>query len=170
MPSLPLSVEDVVLRGTAWLGLLAWMTGEARRTEDDAGSTRGRWAWTLGVLAMLAHTAAAFHLRHDWSHVIAHAETARQTRAVTGLDWGGGLYVNYAFLLVWTADVLWWWLSPAAFGRRPRAIDIVVRGFLLFMFVNGAIVFVPGPMRVLGGLAVSVVLVAWYRRRRRTHE
>jgi hypothetical protein len=113
---------------------------------------------------MLAHTAAAFHLRHDWSHGAAQADTARQTREMTGLDWGGGLFVNYALLLVWTADVLWWWLSPTAFHHRPRSIDLAVRGFLLFMFVNGAIVFVPGPMRVLGALAALVVLAAWYRR------
>lgn len=159
-----METTDLVLRGTAWLSLLAWMTGEARRTWSDSGSVRGRWAWTLGVLTMLAHTAAAFHVRHDWSHCAAQAETARQTEAVTGLDWGGGLFFNYAFLLVWTADVLWWWLSRTAFRHRARSIDLAVRGFLLSMFVNGAIVFVPGPMRVLGALAVSVVLAAWYRR------
>jgi len=168
MPWPPVSLEDLVLRGTAWLSLLAWMTGEARRTGSVSSSVRGRWAWTLGVLALLAHTAVAFHLRHDWSHGAAQAETARQTRAVTGLDWGGGLFVNYALLLVWATDAVWWWLSPVAFGRRSPAIDLAVRGFLLFMFVNGAIVFVPGPMRVLGALAVSVVLAAWYRRTART--
>jgi hypothetical protein len=159
-----MGVEDLVLRGPAWISLLAWMTGEVRRTWSDAGSVRGRWAWTLGAVAMLAHTAVAFHVRHDWSHGAAQADTARQTREMTGLDWGGGLFVNYAFLLVWAGDVVWWWLSPTAFRHRPRSIDLAVRGFLLFMFVNGAIVFVPGPMRILGVLALSVVVAAWYRR------
>ena len=33
--------------------------------------------------------------------------SARQTAEVFGLDWGGGLYVNYAFTAAWVADVAW---------------------------------------------------------------
>ena len=46
---------------------------------------------------------------------------ARQTAEATGQALGGGLYVNYAFALVWGADVAWWWLGPRSYLARPRA-------------------------------------------------
>jgi hypothetical protein len=42
-------------------------------------------------------------------------------------------------------------------------VDRAVRGFSLFMFANGAFVFVRGPVRWLGATALIVVLAAWYR-------
>src|SRR6185295_15058430 len=110
--------------------------------------------WTVGALAALGHSAAAFQVRHGWSQGAALAETARQTAAVTGFDWGGGLYINYLFLALWTADAGWWWLRPATFDRRPKPLDRAVRAFLLFMFVNGAVVFAKGPIRAVGTAAV----------------
>lgn len=38
---------------------------------------------------------------------------------------------------------------------------MAVRGFVWFMFLNGAIVFADGGMRVLGILAVGTVSLAW---------
>jgi hypothetical protein len=47
--------------------------------------------------------------------------------------------------------------------QRSRAVDRAVRGFFLFMFANGAFVFVRAPARWLGAAALIVVLAAWYR-------
>lgn len=160
-----MKVGDLLIRGTIWLSLLAWVVGEWRRCAGRGTKAAGRREWTAGALAALGHAAAAFHFRHGWSHTAAAAETARQTVAVTGLDWGGGLYVNYLFLAVWTGDAAWWWLNPETFGRRPKALDRAVHTFLLFMFVNGAVVFARGPIRVVGTAAVLAVIAAWYRGR-----
>jgi hypothetical protein len=127
---------------------------------------QGRWPWTLGALAALAHAAAAFQWRYGWSHAAARADIARQTAAASGLDWGGGLYVNYAFLALWTADCAWWWWRPATFRARARAVDFAVRAFLLFIFVNGAVVFGHGPVRLVGAIAALAVVAAWYGGRR----
>jgi hypothetical protein len=69
---------------------------------------------------------------------------------------------------VWGIDALWWALGPASYARRPAGLDASVRVFLLFMFVNGAIVFGRGPVRILGILSVLVLAVAWYVGRIRT--
>jgi hypothetical protein len=150
---------------TIWASLLAWAIAEWRRTAPMASPASGRRAWALGALAALMHAALAFHVHYAWSQAAALADTARQTLAVTGLDSGGGLYVNYAFLGVWAADALWWWLAPSSFARRPRLLDMTVRAFLWFMFVNGAFVFVRGPRRWVGAAAAISVAAAWYRGR-----
>lgn len=155
------------VRATIWLSLLAWVVGEWQRTAPRASRSSGRAAWTVGALAALVHTALAFHVHHGWSQAAALADTARQTAAVTGLAWGGGLYVNYIFLGAWTADVLWWWHAADSFRRRPRWLDAAVRVFLWFMFVNGAFVFVQGPVRWVGAGAALAVAAAWYRGRGR---
>jgi hypothetical protein len=145
------------------MSVLAWTAGELLRSLRPASHARARWAWAVGALAALGHTALAFHLRHGWSHAAALADTARQVAAVTGTAFGAGVFVNYAFLAVWTADVAWWWGAPRSFARRPRALDRCVRGFLWFMFLNGAFVFVHGARRWLGAAAVLAVAAAWYR-------
>ena len=152
---------------TIWVSLLAWALAEWRRSAPTASSTSGRAAWTLGAVAAVMHAALAFHVHYAWSQAAALADTARQTLAVTGLDWGGGLYVNYAFLALWTMDALWWGLAPASFASRSRRLDATVRAFLWFMFVNGAFVFVRGPMRWVGAAAAIGVAAAWYRGRGR---
>ena len=113
---------------------------------------------------MLAvHAVSAFQTFYAWSHERALLETARQTLAVTGWSWGGGLFVNYAFVAIWMADALWWWLAPEAYRRRSAALSAALRGLFVFMFLNGAIIFAAGGMRVIGIIAVSVVIAAWYR-------
>lgn len=155
---------ELLLRWTAWLSLLAWAGSEwAQARPASAGLRRARVLFTAGGALLLAHSLVAFHVRHAWSHAAAFRDTARQTEAVTGLAVGAGLFVNYSFVLLWLAESLWWWRAPASYLERSRAISRGVRGVFLFMFVNGAVVFVRGPARWLGVAAVLVVLAAWYR-------
>lgn len=102
--------------------------------------THARLAWTIGLLLYLLHVFGAFHYFYDWSHSIAYRETARQTNELFGVNWGGGLYLNYLFTLVWVADCAWWWRSPIGYASRSRAISRSVHGFLAFMFVNATVV------------------------------
>ena len=161
-----MSIEDLILRATAWASLLAWTASEWLKSTAVAVSVRGTRARafsTAGVLALCAHSALAFHTRYGWSHEAARRETARQTEAVTGLAFGGGLYVNEVFLIVWFVEVLWWWRAAARYRSRGRALEWPVRAFFLLMFVSGAIVFAHGPVRLAGIAAVLAVAWAWYR-------
>jgi hypothetical protein len=94
-----------------------------------------RVVYTAGLVTFLLHVWAAFEYFYSWSHAVAYRETERQTAALFGVDWGGGIYLNYLFTAVWFADCAMWWLRPERW--RPR---IAVQAFLLFMVVNGTIV------------------------------
>lgn len=87
-----------------------------------------RWLSAAAYALYLAHVYLAFDQRYGWSHAAAYAETARQTRELFGLDWGGGIYFNYAFTLLWPVDFF--------YPRRGW-----LHAFLIFMFVNGVFVF-----------------------------
>jgi hypothetical protein len=155
------------IQATIAVSIVAWATAEwMRRRGPRDRDVVARAIWTAGVLLLATHTLAAFHIVHGWSHRAAAAETARQTAALTGIDWGGGIFVNYAFLAVWAADAGWWWASPDSYRSRSHTIETAVFLFFVFMFVNGAIVFAHGAMRVLGAAAVTLVLLSWYRSKR----
>ena len=150
-------MPDAVLYTTIWLSVAAWTAAEVlRRTarRDRAA----RLVWTAGAALLAMHIAIAFQTRHGWSHAAAYATTARQSEALTGVAAGWGLYLNYLFLLVWLADAAWWWLRPASYVRRGRAVDMALFAFFLFMIVNGAIVFAVTPMRWFGVACVAAVL------------
>jgi hypothetical protein len=119
---------------------------------------RARLAWTAGCLVFVLHVACAFGFYHGWSHAAAYAATARETAVLVGWDWGGGLYANYLFTLVWAADAAWWWRGLESYESRHRSIDWAVQGFLLFMVFNATVVFGQGPVRWLG-LAAFVLLL-----------
>jgi hypothetical protein len=85
--------------------------------------------------------------------------------------WGGGLYANYAFGLLWAADASWWWLQPDGYRRRPDGLEAAVQGFLGFMAFNATVVFGAGAVR-WDGLGAGLGLLgleaaAWYLRGRR---
>jgi hypothetical protein len=118
-----------------------------------------RLFWTAGCLAFLLHTASAFQFYHHWSHRAAYEATARQTAEVVGLDWGGGLYANYGFAALWTADACWWWIGLERYRTRPRGLEWAVQGFLGFMAFNATVVFGAGVIRWTG-LAACLFLAA----------
>jgi hypothetical protein len=94
---------------------------------------------------------AAYHFYHNWSHAAAYRETARQTAEVTGLDWGGGLFINYALVIGWVIDVALWRLRGLdAYRKRPRWLAAAWQGFLLFIIFNATVVFKTGPLRWIG--------------------
>jgi len=161
------SLTEPLLYASAWASLVAWAITEWRRA---AAPRAARLAFTLGFVALLLHSLVALHFRYGWSHAVALADTARQTERAIGRAVGAGLYVNYAFLVLWAVEVVWWWRAPGRYRARPRALGWSVRLFFLFMFANGAILFASGPVRFLGVAAVLVVLAAWYRGARARNE
>ena len=120
------------------------------------------WLWRGGALLLLAHMLAAFHWRHNWSHAAAYADTARQTREVTGIDWGGGVYFNYALLGLWLAEAFVW--PPDLSVRQPRARNWLA-GYYAFMWFNATVIFGHGIVPWLGALAFAdLAVLAWKRR------
>lgn len=163
---------DLLLRSTIWRAVLAWMATEwlRLRSPRETGDLRARALWTTAAFLAVAHVALALHFRHGWSQTAAWAETARQTREMLGLYVGWGLLVNYNFLVVWVTDAAWWWWRPASFSARPRALGAAIPAFLLFIVVNGTLVFGHGPVRVLGVLALASLAIAWFRAPRGSDE
>ena len=157
--------ELLLLRATIWLSVFAWAGTEVLRAmRPDRGAT-ARAIWTSGAILLAIHTAVAFQFWHGWSHDAAYEATARQSEALTGVAAGWGLYLNYALVLAWLADAAWWWRNPRSYEGRSRTLDTGIFAFFLFMMVNGAVVFATSPMRIAGGLAVGLVLIARLRGR-----
>jgi hypothetical protein len=164
-----MSTGEILTRVTVWLAIAGYAAGAAiyalsrKNLKWDAIA---RLAWTAACIGLLTHVICAFHFYHDWSHPSAHRDTARQTAEVFGLNWGGGLYINYAFLLGWIIDTFWWWHGLDAYRRRPWPLVAAWHAFLLFIFFNGAVVFAAGPIRWLGlCLCVGLCAVWWYAAR-----
>lgn len=155
-------MEEALIFGSVAGAIVAWGAAEWwRAMPQHAG--RARLAWTLGATLMTSHSAAAFTILYGGSHGTAVAATAKQTEALTGVGSGAGIYVNYVFLTIWIADVIWWWAGPASYAARPHVVSALMRAFFLFMFVNGAVLFADGLMRVLGAVAVVMAGAAWIR-------
>ena len=150
-----MAVAEAAVFVTVAGSVLAWAAGEG---------VPSRVAWSLGALLAVAHALLAFAVFYGWSHAVAREATARQTAALTGLAFAGGIYVNYVFLLVWLGDAMWWWVAPRSHAARPGWVSVTIRGFIFFIIVNGAVVFADGLARVLGLAAVSLVAVTWLRR------
>ena len=161
-----MDTAELLTRGTIWLSLSLYVAGEAVRAVRHGRAFRAsRCLNTIGCVTFLAHVAAAFHFYHHWSHAAAFADTARQTAAFSGWDWGGGLFINYAFALVWLAEVFWAWASPNGFRERANWLTWSMRSFFLFMIFNGAVVFVHGGMKWFGLVLCLVLLICWWRKR-----
>jgi hypothetical protein len=126
-----------------------------------------RLAWTAGCVLYLCHVAFAFHFYHGWSHAAAYEATRAETLRVVGLNWGGGLYFNYALTALWAADVIWWWwVGDRRYIRRHGAVSGTVHGFFALMALNATVVFETGPLRVAGLIGAAVIIACAMRRLR----
>jgi hypothetical protein len=156
---------EFLTRGTIWISIAAYTIGcvvfaIARRPN---GERWARFAWTTGCAALIAHFISAFEFYHGWSHASAYSETARQTAEVVRINWGGGLFINYAVAALWIADVSWWWFAGLhAYRRRPWLITVLWHGFLIFILFNATVVFKAGLVRWIGLFVCVILVVSWY--------
>jgi hypothetical protein len=155
-----------------WIALVLLCVGEAGRRNLHVGRQEpwAWWAFSAGALLCAIHGVIAMGIRHQWSHEAAIAATARQTMAVYGLNWGGGVYLNYAFVAVWLLDAWWWRRFPSRDEREPRAITWTTRVFFLVMILNAAVVFAGGARRLAGAVIVLWLVWIWRPGRARTPE
>lgn len=164
---------DLLIRWTIRLALAAYVVTLSIRIANRARnevrpSDVARWFWSAGCVLAWLHVAAAFHFEHHWSQDDAWEQTARTTAEIVGLNWGGGIFFNYAFLLAWAIDAGWWWLAPVAYAQRPNALRWLIDGYLAFIAFNATVVFKTGWLRWVGiAVTAGLVAVAWWARRRR---
>lgn len=169
-------MDDILVRGTVQLAMLLylvclvrWIVSPAVTSEQEKPLPAQRITWTIGCLIFLAHVAAAFHYRHDWSHQLAYQFTARDTLETVGIEFGAGIYFSYTFALLWCLDVVWMWIGPASHRQRPSWSWILLHGYLMAIAANGAVVFASGPTRWIGAPALLLLAVLLIVRLRRPH-
>ena len=152
----------IAIYATIWLSMVLFAAGESGRSLAPRGQAPPKWAWwtfTIGLILAIVHTILSFAIVHDWSHSDAVNVTARQTAAIYGVAFGGGVYVNYLFLATWLGDALWWRRSGPAQGP----ILWLIRAFYLVIIGNAAIVFASGWRRIFGAVLVSWLVRVWAR-------
>src|SRR5688500_17491841 len=131
---------------THWTIRLALLCLAARLGGGLVGPQNDRWRrwlrviWTTGCVFFLLHVASAFHFYHHWRHAEAFDTTASRTYDMLGVRFGEGIYFSYLFMLLWTADVAWWWISPQSYHRRANGLTVTVLAYIGFIAFNGAVV------------------------------
>lgn len=140
------------IRGSAILVVLLWPWG-AMLPFGGRFTHLLRWCHILGCLLCILHITVAFHLGHGWSHAAAY----EHTQQAGGFGWG--IYANYAFVLLWLADVLWSWVALGSYLKRPAWLTWLVIGFMGFIVFNAAVVFAHDPMRWLSLISLGFPLV-----------
>ena len=141
----------------AWLAA-AWLIARPPSPRRD-GVVRG--LWTAACALYLAHMTAAFGAHHGWSHAAAYAHVLSETRRLVGLNWGGGLYINYLFSAAWIVDCFYLWLGPGSKSRAVRCARLAWLAFFLFIVVNATIVFHGGALRWVAVVAFVMLAALW---------
>lgn len=139
---------------------LASMLLRIRHPRSLEANNWARTFWTLGFVMYLEHLLCAFEFVHHWNHAAAYEETARRTLKTVGVAFGGGVYVNYIFGVIWGLDVEWWWRNRAGYESRSMRVSAAIHTFLAFIMFNACVVFAPQPMLWWGLAGTGALLLA----------
>jgi hypothetical protein len=149
-------VTHTAIATSATWPIFFWCLGWPILLRNPPRELGRRSAWTLGCLTCLIHIAVAFHVGHGWSHEAAW----KHTQQVGG--YGDGIYVNYAFALVWLADVIWMWAASESYRNRPRWLKWSIHGFLAFVIIS-AVAFGSRELQACFFLFFTIILVTVIR-------
>lgn len=142
------------------VALWRWLFAARAESSDSPAPDRiYRLSWTASWSLCIVHVICAFHFRHHWDHAVAIEHTAKTTNDVVGINWGGGLYINYVFLTVWGLSVLQTLRSGTPSAGLGRTLDISLHAFAAFMMFNATAVF--GPMWWWLPTVAVMVAVVW---------
>jgi hypothetical protein len=142
---------DLVTRLTARVALMFW--GMAAAALVLGRREFARAAWAVGGATFLVHVATAFDRVHGWSHTAAY----RHVESVSGF--GAGLFISYAFTMLWVVDAAWWWIDRSGYEARPAWLDRGVHGFLAFVVFNATVVYETGFVRWAGVIVFALLAV-----------
>jgi hypothetical protein len=150
--------RNTIRLSLGWYTIALLVMMQLQPDEWSAATRRGRiarWCWTWGLLCFLIHLAMAFHFYHHWSH----ANAFEHTRQVGGI--GEGIYMSYLFTWVWVAYAGWWWFRPDGFAAKPLWVDRTLHAFMLFIVLNGTVVFEQGAIRWAGLVMFGLLSTVW---------
>jgi hypothetical protein len=159
-----MEIGELLIRSSVRLAMICYagvLVGSVLGRHAPGTTPASRRWWTLACVLYWGHVLSAFAFYHHWSHAHAFADVAAQTQAALGVEFGWGLYVNHLFTLVWTIDVVWSWVAEKSYASRPRWIVVAVHGFMLFIIVNGLVVFKSGLLRWISATVFAGILVFW---------
>ena len=122
------------------------------------------WLWIWGMLAYVSHVYLAFNYSYSWSHQLAVESTQRQS------GFGNGIFVSYAFTLLWMFDATWLWLSLTTYSVRSAALSTTIQVVMLFVIFNGAVVFASGATRWLSLAALGLLAWQWRMSQKKQQE
>ena len=157
-------IQEQVVRWTVRVSVafyLAYLLVASTSPQEPRTSLL-RAIWSLGLAFFLLHLIAAFEFVHHWSHQNAWDHTAEQTYKMTGLRWGGGVYFNYLFALIWCFDVVLWWWKGSQWRTNHRSYRYVVHFYFAFIVFNATVVFGPPFWRYIAvgtGLCLALTLL-----------
>jgi hypothetical protein len=160
---------DLAVYGTIWLALALFVAGELGKRGWRNDRPAASWAWPVsaaGAAIAVVHIVLAMSAV-GWSHQATVMSTARRTESVYGVNWGGGVVLNYVFVAAWIVELFAWRRSPARFLARSTVIRWTLRVFYLVMIANAAIVFAGPTRRSLGVALVAALVFSWWPARRR---
>ncbi|MDB5390062.1 MAG: hypothetical protein JWM11_5708 [Planctomycetaceae bacterium] len=128
-----------IARWTAWPSLLCYALAVGMRIGPRPGDWKA-WSeriWLTGWLMLVFHIFVAMGAVHHWSLAEATRHTATQTQAAVGLNWGGGVWFNFATVAVWA-----WTLLPSRKRTlNPSRLNSLAQWYLAFMMFNATVVF-----------------------------
>ena len=164
---MPTATEEAFVHGTVLIAVgLFFFTLLSRLIGRPRLSRVAKGTWTAGLGFYIAHVLCAFAAFHDWSHQAAYEYTAAETARLIGVAWGGGIYFNHGFTLLWIVDAVWWWTWPTHYGSRSRRFSVSVMVIMLLMVIQATVVFASGPVRWFGVAGtLAVVILALSRQR-----
>ena len=159
-----MTLPEVLTKAPVWLSLAGYAFGAATYSLS-AGHRMwdavARSSWTVACAGMLVHIGSAFLFFDRWSIDVAYRETARQTAEVFGVNWGGGVYLNFFLAAAWVVDVIWWWRGLDSYRRRSKAVEVGWNVFLFVMFFNATVVFASGVVRIVGLCVCAILCILW---------
>ncbi len=164
-----MNTGEFLTLATIWVSIIGYLAGSVMLALSPASGGRLQWGsaarvvWTIACASLIAHFLSAFQFYHGWSHAAAYRDTARQTEELFRVNWGGGLFINYALLIAWVVDIGWWWRRGIdSYRQRPWPIVALWHAFFVFIIFNATVVFGEGIVRWVG-LAVSLLLaITWW--------
>ncbi|MDF1755119.1 MAG: hypothetical protein P1U89_20185 [Verrucomicrobiales bacterium] len=129
-----------------WAAIAGWTAAIIGRYLDKSLRTLNI-LWLVSLIFFSIHVITAFHGFYQWSIQTALTETARLTEQVTGWRSGIGLWVNFVFFAWLAAD----YIDRVRKGEKySSARNRIAEAIILFMILNGAVIFATGPVRWFG--------------------
>ena len=159
-------LSDSAIYVPVWLALVGWFIGSFARAHNaqcPGGQHDAiyRFSWLFGSVMVALHILTSYGIAHGWSHAAAVEATAVESEKVTGIRAGWGVYVNFAFVVVWMG----YSIAMVSGGRRWPGIDQAVFWFTAAIIVSATIVFESGAVRWIAtaGLICLLVMSLWPR-------